>query len=410
MTALERFLTYIKFDTTSTEDSTTRPSTPGQLVFARYLAEELKQLGLSDVYINDADGTVFGTIPANTNLSIPTLGFLAHMDTSDAASGANVIPRIIKSYDGGRIYLNDTISMSPKDGFPGLAEVIGEDLIVTDGTTLLGADDKAGIAEIMTMAEKLIASERPHGMIKVAFTSDEEIGAGPDLFDVPRFACDYAYTVDGGPLGELEYENFNAASATVTISGLGVHPGSAKNVMKNACVIATEFQALLPREQSPEFTQDYEGFIHLMELSGDVTSTRMHYILRDHNLDSLRNKEHIMEQAVAYINCKYGSNTATLDMSETYYNMREKIAPHMHLIQVAAKAFQSQGVTPLTVPIRGGTDGARLSYMGLPCPNLSTGGYQFHGIYEFIPVKALETMPEVLLNIVYTYGGGTINV
>jgi tripeptide aminopeptidase len=286
--------------------------------------------------------------------------------------------------------------------------VVGEDLIVTDGTTLLGADDKAGVAEIMTMAEQLLHSDVPHGTVKVAFTTDEEIGAGPDLIDVDRFGCDFAYTVDGGPLGELEYENFNAASATVTITGVGVHPGSAKGTMKNACGIAVEFQQLLPEDQKPEHTEGYEGFIHLMEMHGTVTGMTLEYILRDHDLEKLREKEAILEAAAAFLNQKHGAGTVQVRQKETYYNMREKVEPHRHLIDTAARAFQSQGVTPVTVPIRGGTDGARLSFMGLPCPNLSTGGYQFHGIYEFIPVRALEVMPQVLLDIVYQYGKGDI--
>lgn len=406
MTALERFLNYITVETTSCETSAARPSTPGQRVLTEQLAQEMRTLGLTDVYIAEADGAVFGTIPANTTEKLPTLGFLAHVDTSDSASGKNVQARIVKAYDGGTIQLNETVSMSPETGFSCLRDVVGEDLIVTDGTTLLGADDKAGVAEIMTMAEKLLHSQIPHGAVKVAFTTDEEIGAGPDLFDVEKFGCDFAYTVDGGPLGELEYENFNAASATVTVTGVGVHPGGAKNTMKNACTIAMEFQSMLPKEQVPEHTEEYEGFIHLMEIQGQVTGTTMAYILRDHDLTKLREKETIMEKAAGFLNEKYGQGTVQVEMKETYYNMREKVEPHMHLIDTARAAFASQGVTAVTVPIRGGTDGARLSFMGLPCPNLSTGGYQFHGIYEFIPVRALSVMPEVLLEIVYAYGKG----
>jgi tripeptide aminopeptidase len=408
MTALQRFLDYITLDTTSSETSGLRPSTAGQRVLTDKLAAELRDLGLEDVYITEADGAVFGTIPANTDKPLPTLGFLAHVDTSESASGQNVQARMVKNYDGGTIALNDTVSMSPDQGFSCLSEVVGEDLIVTDGTTLLGADDKAGVAEIMTMAEQLLHSDVPHGTVKVAFTTDEEIGAGPDLIDVGRFGCDFAYTVDGGPLGELEYENFNAASATVTITGVGVHPGSAKGTMKNACGIAVEFQQLLPEDQKPEHTEGYEGFIHLMEMHGTVTGMTLEYILRDHDLEKLREKEAILEAAAAFLNQKHGAGTVQVRQKETYYNMREKVEPHRHLIDTAARAFQSQGVTPVTVPIRGGTDGARLSFMGLPCPNLSTGGYQFHGIYEFIPVRALEVMPQVLLDIVYQYGKGDI--
>ena len=410
MTALERFLSYITYETTSSEASKTRPSTPGQLVLTRALAEEMREMGLEDVYISEKDGAVFGTIPASEDATAPVLGFLAHVDTSEAASGKDVKARIIPNYDGGVIQQNPEVSMSPEEGFACLSDVIGEDLIVTDGTTLLGSDDKAGVAEIMTMAEKLLASEKPHGTVKLAFTTDEEIGAGPDLFDVSRFGCDYAYTVDGGALGEIEYENFNGASAGVTVQGVGVHPGGAKDLMKNAGAIAMEFHSLLPAEMVPEHTEGYEGFIHLTGMSGDVVQASLSYILRDHDLGKLREKEALMEQAAAFINAKYGESTVSVDCRETYYNMREKIEPHMHLIETARQAFLSQGVEPNTVPIRGGTDGARLSFMGLPCPNLSTGGYQFHGIHEFIPVRALNVMPEVLLEIVYAYEGGAAHV
>lgn len=404
MTATERFLAYIQVETTSSEESTTRPSTSCQLDLARQLQQEMKAMGLVDVYMSEADGAVFGTIPANTEEKLPTIGFLAHMDTSCAASGKNVRARIVENYDGGVIHLSDSVKMQPGRGFECLEEVVGEDLIVTDGTTLLGADDKAGIAEIMTMAEKLLHSDIPHGTVKVAFTTDEEIGAGPDLFDVPRFGCDFAYTVDGGPLGELEYENFNAASAEVEIHGMGVHPGGAKDLMINAASVACEYQMLLPAAQVPEHTTEYEGFIHLTDMSGDVVTAKLSYILRDHDARKLEEKKHIMEQAAVFMNHKYGENTVTVHIKDSYRNMREKIEPHMHLIETAAKAFETVGVKPKTVAIRGGTDGAALSFKGLPCPNLSTGGYQFHGIYEFIPVRALETMPEVLLQIVYAYG------
>ncbi len=410
MTAMERFLEYVAVETTSSEKSGVRPSTPGQRILTERLAEEMRRLGLVDVYISEADGAVFGTVPANTEQPRPVIGFLAHVDTSESASGRNVRARIVKNYDGGTIELGEGISMSPETGFACLKDVVGEDLIVTDGTTLLGADDKAGVAEIMTMAERLLHTDRPHGTVKVAFTTDEEIGAGPDLFDVERFGCDFAYTVDGGPIGELEYENFNAASAVVTVAGVGVHPGGAKNTMKNACMVAMEFQNMLPREQAPEYTEGYEGFLHLMEMTGTVTEARLAYILRDHNLEKLREKETLMQRAMEYLNAKYGAGTVQVELKETYYNMREKIEPHMHLIDTAKAAFEKLGIPAVTVPIRGGTDGARLSFMGLPCPNLSTGGYQFHGVYEFIPVRALEQMPEVLLEIVYAYGGGTINV
>ena len=410
MTALERFLSYIQWETTSSETSGLRPSTPGQRLLTEALAEEMRAMGVENVRISEADGAVYGDIPANTDAPIPALGFLAHVDTSDAASGKDVKARIVEQYDGGVIRLNETVSMSPDTGFSCLREVVGEDLIVTDGTTLLGADDKAGVAEIMTMAQELLRSDRPHGRVSLAFTTDEEIGAGPDLFDVKGFGCDFAYTVDGGPLGELEYENFNAASATVTVKGLGVHPGGAKNMMKNACEMAMEFHAMLPAAQKPEYTEGYEGFIHLMEMTGTVTEAKLQYILRDHDLDKLREKQRIMEAAAAFLNGKYGAGTVILEGKDTYFNMREKIEPHRHLLDAAAAAFRSQGVEPKTVPIRGGTDGAQLSFKGLPCPNLSTGGYQFHGVFEFIPVRALEVMPKVLLEIVYSYGRGEYRV
>lgn len=403
-TATKRFLDYIKVETTSSEASGLRPSTPGQRDLAKKLAEEMATLGLEDVHISEADSTVFGTIPANTSEKVPTLGFLAHMDTSEAASGKNVKARILKNYQGGVIHLNDTVSMDPEKEFTCLKEVVGEDLIVTDGTTLLGADDKAGVAEIMTMAELLLHTDAPHGTVKLAFTTDEEIGAGPDLFDVEAFGCDFAYTVDGGPLGELEYENFNAASAKITIHGVGVHPGEAKNLMVNAGALAAEYHNLLPKAETPEHTEGYEGFYCMEGIEGSVTEATVSYILRDHDLKKLRQKEQVMAEAASFLNAKYGEGTVEADVQETYYNMREKIEPHMHLIETAARAFQNNGVTPVTRPIRGGTDGARLSFEGLPCPNLSTGGYQFHGIYEFIPVRALETMPKVLLDIVLQYG------
>lgn len=404
MTATSRFLEYIKIETTSSEETTCRPSSACQLDLAKILEQEMREMGLQDVYIDPADGAVFGTIPANTDEKLPALGFLAHMDTSCAASGKNVKARIVENYGGGEIKLSDAVSMKPGKGFECLKEVVGEDLIVTDGSTLLGADDKAGIAEIMTMAELLLKSDKPHGVVKVAFTTDEEIGRGPELFNVEKFGCDYAYTVDGGPLGELEYENFNAASADVTFKGMGVHPGGAKDLMVNAAALACEYQMMLPQAQTPEHTEGYEGFIHLHGMSGDVTEAKLSYILRDHDLGKLEEKKKLMLWAAEFMNRKYGEGTVDAQVKDNYRNMREKIEPHMHLIDNAARAFEACGVKPRTVAIRGGTDGAALSFMGLPCPNLSTGGYQFHGIYEFIPVRALETMPKVLLEIIYAYG------
>ncbi|MDD6022812.1 MAG: peptidase T [Oscillospiraceae bacterium] len=405
-TATERFLRYITVETTSDEFTGTRPSTPGQIVLADQLVQEMEALGLEDIRVFPADHTVFGTLPANTDKKVPTLGFVSHMDTAPDASGRNVNARIVKNYDGGEILLGGDVKMSPETGFPCLQEVVGEDLIVTDGTTLLGADDKAGIAEILTMVEKLKISQQPHGTVKVAFTTDEELGSSVDLFDVKAFGCDFAYTVDGGPLGELEYECFNGAAAVVTFQGTGVHPGAAKNVMKNASSIATEFHSLLPAEQTPEHTQDYEGFIHLTDMQGTVTEAQLRYILRDHDYALLNEKKELLRAAGDFIARKYGPEVVSLQITDSYRNMKEMILPHMHLIETAEKAFRDQNVTPRTQPIRGGTDGAMLSYNGLPCPNLSTGGYQFHSIYEFIPVRSLETMPDVLCGIVYEYAKG----
>ncbi|MCR5688719.1 MAG: peptidase T [Clostridiales bacterium] len=405
MNATERFLKYVTYSTASSEKSETRPSTPGQRALTGALAEEMREMGLSDVYITEEDGAVYGTVPATAE-NAPAIGFLAHVDTSSSASGENVRPRIVRDYDGGEIVLCEGVSMSPDKNFPDLAALAGEDLIVTDGKTLLGADDKAGVAEIMAAAEMLLASDKPHGKVKIGFTTDEEIGKGPDLIDVGRFGCDFAYTVDGGRIGEIEYENFNAASAFAEFTGVGVHPGSAKDVMKNACSMAMEFCALLPAQQKPEYTSGYEGFIHLDEMSGDVTSAKLSFIVRDHDLGKLREKEEIMKAAADFICRKYGEGSASLRIEETYYNMREKIEPHPELIEAAKSAFEKAGAEPVIIPIRGGTDGSKLSFMGLPCPNLSTGGYHFHGIYECIPVSALETMPRVIVNIVDHFAGG----
>ena len=375
-------------------------TTSKRLMLSKLLVSQDYHVGGSN------DQAVFNSLFSAPHSRLLVLFHSAAEDTSCAASGKNVKARILKNYDGGTIQLNDTVSMSPEFGYDCLRQVVGEDLIVTDGTTLLGADDKAGIAEIMTMAEELLHTDMPHGVVKVAFTTDEEIGAGPDLFDVPAFGCDFGYTVDGGPIGELEYENFNASSAKITVHGVGVHPGGAKDLMVNAAAIAAEYQCLLPQAMTPEHTQDYEGFIHLDEMQGTVTEATLKYILRDHDLKKLHQKEALMQATGDFLNAKYGAGTVEVDVRSSYYNMREKIEPHMHLIHTAAEAFRAYGIEPVTQPIRGGTDGATLSFKGLPCPNLSTGGYQFHGIYEFIPVRALELMPKILCNIVYTYGKG----
>ncbi len=401
MSATEKFLRYVTYDTKADGSSNTAPSSSGQLVLGEMLKSELEQLGLQNIYV-DGHGRVFGTIPANVQTAAPVVGFLAHMDTAEEASGTNVCQRLVENYDGGDIVLNPEVVTSP-DKFPELSGLVGKTLIVTDGTTLLGADDKAGVAEIMTMAERLMQTDRPHGEIHVCFTTDEEIGRGPDEFDVAAFGCKYAYTVDGGPLGELEYENFNAASCKVTIHGSGVHPGDAKGKMRNASLIAMEFNAMLPSGQVPGLTAGYEGFFHLGGMQGSVTEATLFYIIRDHDRQKFEQKKAITLAAAAFLNEKYGQGTVTVEQRDSYYNMREKIEPHMHLIRRAEQAFQKNGVQPLTQPIRGGTDGARLSYMGLPCPNLSTGGYNFHGIHEFIPAESLEIMADVLVDLACSF-------
>ena len=405
MDVKERFLKYVTYYTTSDEDSETVPSTARQRVLGQALAEELAALGLQNVEL-DGFGYVYGVLPASPGCEdLPALGFIAHMDTAPGVSGENVKPRCLR-YEGGDIELGNGEALRVKD-FPNLEKYIGQELIVTDGTTLLGADDKAGVAEIVSACAYLLAHpEVTHRQIAVCFTPDEEIGRGPDHFDFAKFPAKQAYTVDGGEIGELEYENFNASSARITVHGVGVHPGSAKNLMVNAAAIAAEYQCLLPQAMTPEHTQDYEGFIHLDEMQGTVTEANLKYILRDHNLEKLHQKEELMRVTGDFLNAKYGIGTVEVDIRSSYYNMREKIAPHMHLIRTAADAFRAYGIEPVTQPIRGGTDGARLTFMGLPCPNLGTGGFQFHGIYEFIPVRSLELMPKILCNIVYTYGKG----
>ena len=400
MNALDRFLRYVAVDTQSDEKSKTSPSTEKQKVLGQLLLEELEALGLENVRM-DASGNVFGELSANTE-GVPAVGLIAHMDTSEAVSGKDVKPRIV-AYEGGAIELSPGIVMEPAL-VPELKRVVGERLVVTDGTTLLGADDKAGIAEILDAVEQLIATGRKHGKIGVAICTDEEVGRGTEGFDVAAFGCEYAYTVDGGALGELEYENFNAASARVTVHGHSVHPGTAKGVLRNACTVFTQFHALMPADKTPETTEGYEGFIHLLGVQGSVQELSAHYILRDHDLKKLEELKQILRAAAAEINARYGGDeVVTLEIRDNYRNMRECIEPHMHLITRAEAAFRKNGVEPLTQPIRGGTDGAALSYMGLPCPNLSTGGYQMHGVFEFIPVRALEVMPRVLQDLVCSF-------
>lgn len=398
---VERFLKYVSFDTKSDPESESCPSTAKQLALGEYLVKELQGLGLKDAAM-DEHGYIMATLPANTDEAVPTIGLIAHMDTSPDMSGENVKPQLVKDYDGGDIVLNEEqqIILSPKD-FPELKNYVGETLITTDGTTLLGADNKAGIAEIITAVEYFIDHpEIKHGTIKVGFTPDEEIGRGADRFNVEAFGADYAYTIDGGPIGELEYENFNAAGAKVHIQGRNVHPGSSKNKMVNSILIAMELHGMLPVNERPEYTEGYEGFFHLNNLNGDVESTEMQYIIRDHDRAKFEKKKAILEEAVKFLNLKYGEGTVTLTLNDSYYNMKEKIEPVFHIIERAKAAMEAVGVTPVISPIRGGTDGARLSYMNLPCPNIFTGGHNFHGKYEYIPVgsmlKAVEVIVEIL--------------
>lgn len=394
---VERFLKYVSFDTTSNEESETCPSTKGQLVLGNYLVEEMKEIGLSDVY-QDEDGYVYATLPSNTDKNVKTVGFVAHMDTSPATSGANIKPQII-DYKGGDIKLNELYSMTVKE-FPFLKDLEGEKLITTDGTTLLGADDKAGIAMIISAMEYLINNpEIKHGTVKIGFTPDEEIGRGADLFNVEKFGADFAYTVDGGPLGELEYENFNAASAKISIEGKVVHPGSAKNVMVNSMLVAMELNSMLPVNERPEYTEGYEGFYMLNSINGDVAKTDMSYIIRDHSREKFETKKEILKNAVEFLNKKY-NNIIKLSIEDSYYNMRKKIEPHMEIIELAKKSMLDLGITPKVQAIRGGTDGARLSFMGLPCPNLFAGGYNFHGRYEFVPVSSLDKGRDLVVTIV----------
>lgn len=397
----ERFLKYVSFDTQSKDEEEQVPSTEKQLVLAKELVKELEEMGASDVRLSE-HGYVYATIEANTEKNVPSLGFVAHMDTAPAMSGRDVKARIVEKYAGGDIVLNEekNIVMTVKD-FPFMADCEGRDLIVTDGTTLLGGDDKAGVAEIMTMAAWLLAHpEIPHGTIRIGFTPDEEVGRGADFFDVEGFGADVAYTVDGGPLGELEYENFNAASGKVYIHGVGIHPGGAKNKMKSALLIGMELQSLLPAFENPMYTEGYEGFFHLDQFAGDVEYAKMDYLIHDHDMDKFTQKKELFASAAEFLNKKYGEGTVELKIKDSYYNMKEKIEPYKYLIDIAKEAMEEVGITPEVSPIRGGTDGARLSYMGLPCPNLCTGGYNFHGKFEFIPVQSMEKVVELLLTIV----------
>lgn len=395
-----RFLRYVSLDTQSKEDQDRYPSTEKQWNLAKLLKAELEEMGASNVRM-DQYGYVMAEIPSNTDKEIPALGFLSHMDTAPACSGTDVAPQIVRNYDGGTITLNPQTKdcMGPED-FPELKMYVGQDLITTDGTTLLGADDKAGVAEIMTMASYLLSHpEIPHGKICIGFTPDEEIGRGTDYFDIKAFGADVAYTVDGGPIGELEYENFNAAAAKITIHGISIHPGTAKWQMKNSILIAMELQSMLPVFENPACTEGYEGFFHLDDIRGGVECTQMKYIIRDHDRAKFEQKKALMEAAVSFLNEKYGKETVILEMQDSYYNMREKIEPHAYLIDIAKSSMHELGIEPKVCPIRGGTDGARLSYAGLPCPNLCTGGHNFHGRYEYISIQSMEKIVELLVKI-----------
>lgn len=411
MRAYERLLKYVSYETTSDENSQTCPSSAKELVLADELVEELKAIGVADAHV-DKDGYVYGSIPATKGAeNEKTIGLIAHMDTAPAMSGADIKPRIINDYDGADIVLNEKLGVVMDTvTFPQLRNYVGQDLIVTDGTTLLGADDKAGIAEIMTAAAQIIEADKAcegntdehiaHGKICIAFTPDEEIGRGADRFNVESFGADYAYTVDGGMLGEIEFENFNAASAKVHIKGENIHPGEAKNKMKNASLLAMEFNSMLPPAEIPAHTEGYEGFFHLCGMSGDEENAYLDYIVRDHNMDKFLERKAMLEHITAYLNTKYGAGTVNLDMKDSYYNMREKLEADLYIVDRAVEAMKENGVEPIIQPIRGGTDGARLSFMGLLCPNLSTGGHNFHGKYEYICIQSMDKMVEIIKSIV----------
>ena len=395
-TASERFLKYVSFDTQSDEFSETCPSTAKQKLLGAALVEEMKEMGIQDAYM-DEHGYVYGTVPGDP--SLPTIGLIAHMDTSPDASGADIKAKVVE-YNGGDVCLNEEkgIYLRAKD-YPSLKKHAGKHLIVTDGTTLLGADDKAGIAEIMTAAAFLLTARRSHATLRIGFTPDEEIGRGADKFNLKDFGADYAYTVDGGPIGEIEYENFNAAGAVAEFSGINIHSGSAKDKMVNSQLIAMEFNSLLPVHQRPDCTEGYEGFIHLTDMEGEVEKSTLRYIIRDHDMEKFQQKKAVMQSAADFLNAKYGDGTVKLTIRDSYFNMREKIEPVMYVVDRAKKAMAAAGMNPVEVPIRGGTDGARLSYEGLPCPNLCTGGENYHGRFEFIPVEDMDKCAKMLVEI-----------
>jgi tripeptide aminopeptidase len=401
MTVLERFLKYIEVPTTSDEESTTCPSTPNQKVLGQMLVEELQGMGIQDVSMDD-NGYIMATIPSNVDKEVPTIGFIAHMDTAPDLTTVGTEPRVIKDYDGSAICLNEAknIVLSPQS-YPSLLNYVGQDLVVTNGLTLLGADDKAGIAEIMSAAAYFTSNpDVAHGTIKIAFTPDEEIGRGADHFDVEKFGADYAYTLDGGEIGELEYESFNANNVHITIHGQNVHPGSAKDKMVNSMQIAMELDRMLPQAQRPQYTEGYEGFFHLQDMTGTVEETKMFYILRDHDRSLFEKRKALLKSSVALLNQQYGEGTIDVDMKDMYYNMGEKIEPVYDIVENAKEVMIDLGIEPIIRPIRGGTDGSRLSFMGLPCPNIFAGGHNFHGKHEFVPVQSMEKAVEVIKGIV----------
>ena len=398
--AKSRFLRYVTYHTTSDDFTGTSPSTERQKDLGNVLMQELEALHLEDVHMDDC-GNVLATLPASEGVDAPVIALIAHMDTAPDASGENVKPRLVR-YEGGELKLNDSVSLT-EALCPGLESHMGDELIVTDGTTLLGADDKAGLAEIMAAVETILEKNIKHGEVRIIFTTDEEIGHGTDGLDVQELGCDYGYTVDGGPLGEIEYENFNAAAAVLTVHGVGVHPGSAKNVMVNAATVAMDFHALLPEDEVPEKTEGYEGFFHLTDMEGGMAKATLRYIIRDHDREKFEEKKALFAACAEKINEVYGDGTAEVDITDSYYNMKEKILPHFHLIERAENAFRANGVAPKCVPIRGGTDGANLSWAGLPCPNLSTGGYNYHGVREWIPSASLDVMANVIVTLTASF-------
>ena len=401
---LDKFLRYVAVDTMSDPDSPSQPSTQKQFNLLNLLCEELKAMGVENVSV-DQYGYLMATIPSNIEKDVPAIGFIAHVDSSPDASGVDIKPQVFENYDGGDIVINQEkgMKLSPAD-FPELRRYIGQTIVTTDGTTLLGADDKAGVAEIMCAAEYIMTHpEFKHGEIKIGFTPDEEIGRGVDYFDVAKFGAKYAYTMDGGQIGELEYENFNAAGAKITVQGRNIHPGYAKDKMVNAIILASELNDMLPVWQRPEHTTGYEGFFHIVKFSGVVEEATIQYIIRDHDFELFEQKKKLLEECVAFMNAKYGEGTFTLEMKDQYYNMRKEVEPHYHIIETAVKAMEEAGIEVDIRPIRGGTDGARLSFMGLPCPNIFAGGHNFHGKFEYVPVESMEKATEVILNILKIY-------